>query len=304
MEEIFRIVNSNTVTIRVYLIKKEKGNEDYSCVIFPNELNSLIKEAYKDNLTQFTKGKVVSDYDSIHIEKGSIQKALLSDITEWLNIKSAMQKADEGNVILSKDNFSDDYHMIIVSFEDNIENDIKNVYLVAQYRKVESWYKKSIKFGFTTDGLQEKNSDIFVLNGCIDSVIYDDNAYILQENQFERLFNYYKKSISTLEKNRDNIENCSFIDKPVDFYKAVKKSKGATKKMARVISKQAIDLRTLPPKAIKKQLSKYDEFLSLNFDSEDKIILDTSSRDMIIDILRCVYTRSLFTDNVVQTKGV
>lgn len=304
MNEIYGIVNSDTATVRVYLIKKGKGNQAYSCVIFPNDLNVLIKKAYKDNFNQFTKDKTISDYDSIHTEKGSIQKAPLFDITEWINIKDAMKKADEGNIILNKSNFSDDYHLIVVSFEGKNENDVKCAHLVAQYRKIESWYKKSVKFGFTTNGLQEKNSDIFVLNGCIDTVIYDDNAFILQESQFERLFNYYKKSISTLEKNRDNIEKCSFIDKPVEFYETVKRSKGATKKMARVMSKQAIDLRTLPPNTVKEQLSKHKEFSSLKFDAEDKIVLDTSSRDIIIDILRCVYTRSLFTDNVVHTKGV
>lgn len=304
MNEIYGIVNSDTATVRVCLIKKGKGNQAYSCVIFPNDLNVLIKKAYKDNFNQFTKDKIISDYDSIHTEKGSIQKAPLFDITEWINIKDAMKKADEGNIILNKSNFSDDYHLIVVSFEDKNENDVKCAHLVAQYRKIESWYKKSVKFGFTTNGLQEKDSDIFVLNGCIDTVIYDDNAFILQESQFERLFNYYKKSISTLEKNRDNIEKCSFIDKPVEFYEKVKRNKGATKKMARVMSKQAIDLRTLPPNTVKEQLSKHKEFSSLKFDAEDKIVLDTLSRDMIIDILRCVYTRSLFTDNVVHTKGV
>ena len=304
MHDIMKVINSDTATVRVHLIKKGGNPQDYSCVVFPNDLNELIKKAYKDNFNLFIKDKTVTDYDSIHTEKGSIQKATLADISEWINIKNAIKKADDDNVIMNKSNFSDNYHVIVVTFEAMVEGDIKCAYLVAQYRKIESWYKKSVKFGFTTDGLQEKNSDIFLLNGCIDTVVYEDYAFILQENQFEKLFKYYKKSINTLEKNRDNIENCSFIDKPSEFYESVRSCKGATKKMARVMSKQAIDLQTLPSKTVKEQLIKYEEFSSIEFDAEDKIVLNTKTRDMIIDILRCVYTRSLFTENVVHTKGV
>ncbi len=304
MHDIIKVINSDTATVRVHLIKKGRTPQDYSCVMFPNDLNALIKKAYKDNLNLFIKDKIITDYDSIHAEKGSIQKAMLEDIGEWINIKNAIKRADDNNAIMNKSNFSDDYHIIVVSFEAKVEDDVKCVYLVAQYRRIESWYKKSVKFGFTIDGLQEKNSDIFVLNGCIDTVVYKDYAFVLQENQFEKLFKYHKKSISTLEKNRENIESCSFIDKPSEFYESVRSCKGATKKMARVMSKQAIDLQMLPSKTVKDQLIKYEEFSAIEFDSEDKIVLNTKTRDMIIDILRCVYTRSLFSENVVHTKGV
>lgn len=305
MDKIKQILNSDTATVRVYLVKKSrKGVENYSCVIFPNNLNQSIKNVYKENFSVFTKDKTITDYDSIHTEKGSIQKAPLSDIDEWSNIKTAIKIADDKNIFMNKENFSDDYSVIIVSFEDEINNLIQQVNLVAQYRKLESWYKKSVKFGFTTNGLKEKDSEIFVLNGCIDTVIFNDHAYILQENQFERIFNYHKKSVRTLETNKENIEKCSFIDDPVAFYESVRKNNNATKKMARVISKQTLDLSTLPPKDIKVSLSKYEEFSKLKFDENDKIILDKSSRDMVIDILRCVYSRSLFSDKVVHTKGV
>lgn len=305
MQKITDIVNSKKSTIRVYLIQKNRASvENYSCVIFPNDLNEKIKKAYQDNYAQFTKNKSITDYDNIHQEKGSIQKASLSDIDEWCNLKSIMQKADSKNIILDKKNFTDNYNVIVICFEDEVNAQIQQVYLVAQYRKVETWYKKSIKYGFTSNGLKEENREIHVLNGCIDTVIYNDEAYILQENQFYKLFNYYKKSICILESNKKNIESCSFIDNPVAFYDNIEKSKDATKKIARVMSQQSIDLSSLLPKDIRTTLSKHNEFSTLKFNEDDKIILNTQSRDMIIDILRCVYTRSLFTDTVVHTKGV
>lgn len=302
MELIKSLVNNATSSVRVYLV--DKSSDDYSCYLFPNTLNQSIKSAYCTNFNNFTKDRNISDYDNIHTEKGTIQKAPIDDIEVWIKVKSAIDIADADEITLSAKEFSDEYYMIVICFENTIDGVIKQTFLVAQYKKIDSWYKKSVKFGFIGDTFKEKNEDIFVLNGTIDCVILDNQAFILQESQFERLFKYNKKMRKLLTNNQENIESCSFLDNPEEFNSLILNNKAATKKMARFFQKKPIDLSALDPSLVKNVLSGHAEFDILQYNNDDKIIVDKKSRDLIVDIISGKYLRSLFGENIIQTKGV
>lgn len=302
METIKKLVNSTSSSIRVYLV--QNGQQDNICYLFPNALHESIKKVYRENFNNFIIDRTISDYDNVHTEKGTIQKASLGDVDVWTKVKAAIDVVDKGGSILTKNNFSDEFHMIVICFEDTINMQIKQTYLVAQYKKVETWYKKSVKFGFVGDTFREKSEDIFVLNGCIDCAIFGENAFILQESSFERLFKYNKKMRTLLKDNRENIESCSFLDDPVAFNELILKNKAATKYMARFFQKQYFNLSTLEPTAVKAALNGHEEFAAIQYDKNDKIIVDKKSRYIIVDIITGKYLRSLFGENIVQTKGV
>lgn len=304
MERISNIIIPDDCNVRVYLLKKQGYKGNYTAVIFPNAINDIIKKTYADNYANFISDREISEYDSVHSEKGTIKKLPLSDLVYWPNILEAMSIANREGVILNKNTFTDDYSAIVLVYEKLIDGSIHTAYLLAQYRKIDTWYKKGVKFGFTTNTIEYRNEDIFVLNGCIDTAVINDDVFVLQENAFEKVFNYYEKSKRTVTSNKAKIEAWGFINEPKSFYTSVENKKGPITKLARALDKTIIDFSQLTPQIVRKALVAHEEFSSISFDDKDRIIFIPTNRDLIIDILRYAYTRGLFFDDLVHTKGI
>jgi len=235
---------------------------------------------------------------------GANLMALLTDLPYWNNMIAALSTADQNGTVLNKENFTDNYAAIVLAYERVKDDHVEKTYLIAQYRKVESWYKRSVKFGFVANTIKQKDEEIFVLNGCIDTAIVAEDVFVLQETAFEKVFSYYEKSKRTVAAKKAEIENWKFLDNPKSFYEDVVGKKGATTKLARALEKAVGDFSDLEPATVKHTLSQYDEFKDLVYDEDDCIKFTPSVRDLIIDILRLTYARDLFSDSLVHTKGV
>jgi hypothetical protein len=303
MDQVKNIILDANSNVRVYFIKKQRGKGEHSAIIFPNNINTKIKKNYQENFNQFTDGKGIREYDGLHQEIDTIQTVPTNYLEEWIRRQSAIEVAQKKNALLNKQNFSDDYSLIIIMFERKSTVGIQNVYLVAKYRKVDTWYKKSIKYSFTGHTLKEVDDEIYILNGSIDAVISSENTYILMQNNFELIFNYYKKIEETFINNKNNIENWAFLDNPKKFYNSIKDKKGATKKMARILQKSLETINNLTPQAVKRKLSKHKEFKDIQYDKKNRIIVTDKNRDLIINILLNIYAKNILTDQIVQTKG-
>lgn len=304
MNRIKDIINDCDVNVRVYLLKKIGRKGQYEAVLFPNSLDQKIKETYAKNYEHFCNGREVKEYDSIHSEKGAIEKLPLTDLTFWSGMQDAIAFADKENVLLTKQNFTDDYSVIVLVYEKVVSTAVEKIYLIAQYRKVDSWYKRSVKFGFVANTIQHSEDDIFVLNGCIDTAIVENDVFVLQETAFEKVFNYYEKSKRTVVAKKAEIEQWKFLDNPQAFYADVAGKKGPTTKLARALEKAVGDFSALEPTVVKQTLSQYDDFKDLAYDENDRIKFSPAVRDLIIDIVRHTYARHLFTDILIHTKGV
>lgn len=304
MERIKDIIGDDKSNVRVYLLKKKGYKGQYEAVVFPNALDQKIKETYATNYEHFCGERKITEYDSVHSEKGTIKKISLADLPYWGNMIAALSNADQNRIILNKENFTDDYAAIVLAYERVKDAHVENTYLVAQYRKVESWYKRSVKFGFVANTIKQKDEEIFVLNGCIDTAIVDEDVFVLQETAFEKVFSYYEKSKRIVSARKAEIENWRFLDDPESFYENVVGKKGATTKLARALEKAVGDFSSLEPTMVRQTLSQYDEFKDLSYDDNDRIKFKPAVRDLIIDILRLTYARDLFSDSLVHTKGV
>ncbi|MCC8058453.1 Kiwa anti-phage protein KwaB-like domain-containing protein [Cloacibacillus sp.] len=304
MDRITATIKAADATMRIYLLKKIGYKGSFEAVVFPNSLDTEVREAYADNFETFIRDKRVTEYDSVHHEKGAIEKVELSTLDYWASMLAAMSQADGAGAVLTPENFSDDYSLIVLAYEKAVERDIQTVYLLAQYRKVDAWYKKSVKFGITANTFTASHDDVFVLNGCIDAAIVGSDVYVLQENQFEKIFNYYERSKKTVQSNQAYIQAWGFIDKPNDFFNSVQGKKGATTKLARALDKRVLDFSTLEPQTVKQRLGAYEEFAAITYNKQDCIVFSAGVRDLIIDIVRCAYLRGLFTDDVIYSKGV
>ena len=207
MERIKDIIVDDNSNVRVYLLKKKGYKGQYEAVVFPNALDQKIKETYATNYGHFCGERKIAEYDSVHSEKGTIKKIPLADLPYWSNMIAALSTADQNGVILNRENFTDNYAAIVLAYERVKDGHIEKTYLIAQYRKVESWYKRSVKFGFVANTIKQKDEDIFVLNGCIDTAVVAEDVFVLQETAFEKVFSYYEKSKRTVAAKKAEIEN-------------------------------------------------------------------------------------------------
>jgi hypothetical protein len=298
------IIANADANIRVYFIKKTRGkNGEHTAMIFPNSINDSIRSAYGKNVSDFTDGKEIREYDGVHHETDTIQMIATSELDEWTRISAAINTAEQDQALIDKDSFSDDYSLIVITYEMSGEESVQQAHLVAKYRKTDVWYKKSVKYVFIGQTLKELTGDIFILNGCIDAIVSADNTYILMPKNFESIFNFYKKSEQLIQNSEENIKKWAFLDDPVKFLNCIKGKKGATLKMARVIKNSLSTLNSLTPESIKERLSQYEEFRGINYNDDGKIVVTDSNRDLMIDIFLNIYAKNLFTDGLVRTKG-
>lgn len=300
-----KIIEDEHTTVRVYLLKKARGKNDYSAVIFPNSIEESIKRTYSSNYFSLCENnKGIVEYDTVHSERGMVKMLPTKNVDNLPSFLSAISDADKNKNILSKDNFSDTYSAVAMVYEYKSNNTVNKITIISKYKKVDTWFKKGIKFCFIGNTVTEKNEEIFVLNGCIDVIVFKDELLIFNENSFEYIFNYYVKSKNFIENKREEIENWSFINNPVEFYKSVSSSKSSVIILARALSKTQSKLLNLPANEIRDILSRYPEFSALKFDASNRIIFDKSTKNIILCILRSTYSRDLFSDSLIQTKGV
>lgn len=219
-------------------------------------------------------------------------------------MQDSLKKADDDNVFLQNDNFDDDYSVIVIDFSYRSNDEIIHTYLVSKYMKTDTWYKKGFKFAFTANGLVEKKNEIIVLNGCIDVVINGATTVILNEKNFESLFNYFEAAKKMVDDAKPEIENWTFLTSVDVFFNKATAGKTRTLRLANALKNSKTDWSKISSQTVKEVLSGDERFVSITFDENDQIVCTDANTDLIIDIIREVYSRQLFTEEIIETKGV
>ena len=170
--------------------------------------------------------------------------------------------------------------------------------------KTDTWYKKGFKFAFTADGLVEKKNEIIVLNGCIDVVINGDTTVIINEKNFENLFNYFEAAKKMVDEAKPEIEKWPILTSVDVFFAKATAGETRTLRLANALKNSKTDWSKIPNKKVKDVLSGDERFTSITFDEKDQIVCTEANADLIIDIIREVYSKQLFTEEIIETKGV
>ena len=297
------IKNLRGASVRLYLLKKE-GRKNFSAFRMPNGINDDIKEKYCTNLEHFIDGRSFGTYDFVHTEKNALIELETEKVSMWTSMKASLKKADDDNVFLQTDNFDDDYSVIVIDYSYRVESEIVHTYIISKYMKTDTWYKKGVKFAFTANGLVEKKDEIIVLNGCIDVVINGNSIVILNEKNFENIFNYFEAAKKMVDDAKPQIQNWTFLTSVDVFFNKATAGKTRTLKLANALKNSKTDWSKISSKTVKDVLTGDERFVSITFDENDQIVCTDSNADLIIDIIREVYSKQLFTEEIIETKGV
>lgn len=297
------INNLRNASVRLYLLKKD-GRKKFAAFRLPNGIDDDVKEKYCSNLEHFTYGRSFGTYDFVHTEKNALIEHETKKISMWINMQDSLKKADDDNVFLQNDNFDDDYSVIVIDYSYRSKDEIIHTYLVSKYMKTDTWYKKGFKFAFTANGLVEKKNDIIVLNGCIDVVIDRGTTIILNEKNFENLFNYFESAKKMVADAKPEIEKWPILTSVDVFFAKATAGKIRTLKLANALKNSKTDWSKISNKKVKDVLSGDERFAAITFDEKDRIVCTDANADLIIDIIREVYSKQLFTEEIIETKGV
>lgn len=304
MADMTKLVNNlRKASIRLYLLRKD-GRKKFVAFRLPNGIDNDIKENYCSNLEHFINGRSFGTYDFVHSEKNALIELETQKVTMWTSIQESIRKADEDNVFLQKDNFDDDYSVIVIDFAYRVNDEIIHTYLVSKYMKTDTWYKKGFKFAFTANGLVEKKQEIIVLNGCIDVVVSGSTTIILHEKNFENIFNYFEAAKKMVDDAKPEIEKWPILTCVDVFFAKATAGKTRTLRLANALKNSKTDWSKISNKKVKDVLSGDERFAAITFDEKDQIVCTDANADLIIDIIREVYSKQLFTEEIIETKGV
>jgi len=301
-EKYTNFIGENT-NVKVYLLKKQ-GRKHFEAFILPNGIDDEVRQTYKNNLISFLNGKTIAEYDFLFKRENAVV-VIQGDNLEIKNtFIECIQTATAEAKILNINTFGDDYSTIVIELQNNINNQIEKMYLFAKYMKVETWYKKGVKYGFTANNLIEKKTDILVLNGCIDAILLENEILVLQERNFESIFNYYETAKQLVENNQINISSWSFLSDTPSFINKVMEGKTRTMALANALKNSKTNWASISIQNVKSVLESNAIFSEIAFDNNNKIICTDKNADLIISIIREVYSKQLFTNEIIETKGV
>ncbi len=262
--------------------------------VFPNEVSDVLLGEYFNKLRFTTAKKEFVSYIPDIVDKGTLQVLPVNSIELWNEILKAR---DSLNVINADDIRVQDYkcegNTILV---DIVFNDNSHLYFLTVHKNVNTWFKNSIWFKRTEGKFKQQSSDILALTPYVDAVIYGDKCFIIQEQNFNRIFKYDEVLDNQVENSRDEIGSLNFIGDSEGFMNFLHNANRYKKAMAKVISQRRLEkIKKFSALEIRKKIENQPQLDFIQFNDDNQIIIDDKSNKAIVDILRGAINIDLIT---------
>ena len=200
-------------------------------------------------------------------------------------------------LINSKEIVVDDYNvdgntiLIELAFSDE-----PIVYLLTRYQKVSAWYRNKFHFRKQNGKFVQEQGDVLALPSYVDLVIAGEKCYIINEDNFNRIFKSDEVINNQVESHKDELADLSFMGNPEDFITLLDGSKREKQAMAKVLLQNRIQkIKQFKPSYIRKQIEEQEKLSFVKFNDDDTIIIDQDSFKAIMGILRGTINLDLIT---------
>ena len=209
-EEFTKLINAkrNIKSAKAYIFKNDRLQ---TLKVFPEEISSVLAREYLTNIQRQVAGKEFVPYIPNSIEKATLEGLSTSRIELWTEIINVMGKL---SLINSKEIVVDDYNVDgnTILIELLFPND-PTLYFLSRYQKVSAWYRNRIRFTKKNGKFVQEEGDILALTSYVDVVISEDKCYILNEDNFNRIFKYDEVINNLVDSHKNavyrNVENCN-----------------------------------------------------------------------------------------------
>ncbi|MBQ8298742.1 MAG: DUF4868 domain-containing protein [Clostridia bacterium] len=283
----------NVTDVKIFLLKNDKPEK---MKILPSTIGMEVIDDYFEKIEFQIRDKEVVNYIPDVIDKETLQVIETSNIAIWNNIIKARNEMPLINVSeITVEDYNTDNNTVLV--EITLENEDENLYFLICHKKVFAWYRNGITFHKKQNGHFERgNGEVFVLIPFVDVIIKGNKCYILNENNFNKIFKYDEVITNQVNAKIDEIKSLKFIADSDSFVKMLNNSKNEKKAMAKVLQQKRIEkINGYTPEYIRQQIESQEELNFIQFNEDNTIQIDKKSFKAIMGILKGKINLDLIT---------
>lgn len=261
-----------------------KNNNPGTIKVFPEEVSKVLLKRYFENLTVAAKENEFVTFIPDSIQKGTLQVIDTRHLTLWTGMKKAvneMKLVDQAGITVDDYNCTGNTILMDIEFEDG-----SHAFFFTTYRNVAAWYSNNVRFTKRNTKFHEEKGDILALTPWVDTVISGDRCYIINEQNFNKIFKFDEVIKNQVAASEPEIRSMEFIGDGNAFMTLLGKSVRQKNAMAKVIMQKRLEkIKKFSPKYIREQIESQPELSFISYTSDDKIIIDDRSFKAVVGIL-------------------
>lgn len=144
----------------------------------------------------------------------------------------------------------------------------------------------NVRFTKRDAKFHEEKGEILALTPWVDAVISDQRCYIINEQNFNKIFKFDEVIKNQVAASEPEIRSMDFIGDSDAFMMLLGKSVRQKNAMAKVIMQRRIEkIKKFSPKYIREQIEHQPELSFISYTPDDKIIIDEKSFKAVVGIL-------------------
>ena len=261
-----------------------KNNAPGAMKVFPEEVSSVLLEKYFNTLEFTLEENEFVSFIPTSVERGTLQVIDKELLTLWPAMEAARNEIKNVNTAdITVDDYKCSGNTILMDVE---FDDDSHVFFLTTYRNVAAWYSNNIRFTKRETKLHEETGEILALTPWVDAVISGDRCYIINEQNFNKIFKFDEVIKNQVAASEPEIRGMEFIGDGDAFMALLGKSVRQKNAMAKVIMQKRLEkIKKFSPKYIREQIESQPELSYISYTTDDKIIIDEKSFKTVVGIL-------------------
>ena len=261
-----------------------KNNAPGTMKVFPEEVSSVLLEKYFNTLEFTLEENEFVSFIPTSVERGTLQVIDKELLTLWPAMEAARNEIKNVNTAdITVDDYKCSGNTILMDVE---FDDDSHVFFLTTYRNVAAWYSNNIRFTKRETKFHEETGEILALTPWVDAVISGDRCYIINEQNFNKIFKFDEVIKNQVAASEPEIRGMEFIGDGDAFMALLGKSVRQKNAMAKVIMQKRLEkIKKFSPKYIREQIESQPELSYISYTTDDKIIIDEKSFKTVVGIL-------------------
>lgn len=265
--------------------------------IFPNSIKSVIIKNIFNKLENEYKDSKFVEYSYENKNSDAIKIISTKEVSSFYKIKKALTNVKEENKCeITVDDYNIDGNTIMFRLE---TMDGKKVYMFTKYKSVSSYYKNRTLFKKENGRFKEQEGTILYIPEYVDVIIYDDKCYIINEREFNFIFDFNRIIDKKIEDNKEKIKNVSFIDDGDKFYNLLINKKTYKNKIADKFFDNTFDeIAAIDGETVFNNINKYEELSNIKFNKDKKIIINDTTLGKVVKLITGEINLNIITERI------
>lgn len=261
-----------------------KNNAPGTMKVFPEEVSSVLLEKYFNTLEFTLEENEFVSFIPTSVERGTLQVIDKELLTLWPAMEAARNEIKNVNTAdITVDDYKCSGNTILMDVE---FDDDSHVFFLTTYRNVAAWYSNNIRFTKRETKFHEETGEILALTPWVDAVISGDRCYIINEQNFNKIFKFDEVIKNQVAASEPEIRGMEFIGDGDAFMALLGKSVRQKNAMAKVVMQKRLEkIKKFSPKYIREQIESQPELSYISYTTDDKIIIDEKSFKTVVGIL-------------------